>query len=260
MMHLDNKYALVTAAATGIGKATAIALHKAGARVHTCDIDESGLLELVNEYPEITHSRCNMADANEVDQLFDEVSERFGGKLDFLVNNAGIAGPAGPLESLDTEGWLDTFDVNLHSTFYACKRAIPMLKRNGSGAIMNLSSTAGLFGYPLRTPYASAKWAIVGLTKSLSMELGEDNIRVNCICPGSVNGERMDRVIASIAEASGETEEKVRHDNVKTTSMKTFVDAEEIAHMILFTFSDLGSRISGQALAVDGDTHSLASY
>ncbi len=258
-MRLDNTHAVVTAAATGIGKATAIALSEAGAAVHVCDIDEAGLNQLSLKYPGIGYTVCNMADASAVDQLFDEVSERFDDKLDFLVNNAGIAGPAGPLETLETDGWLDTFDVNLHSTFYACKRAIPMLKKNGSGAIMNLSSTAGLHGYPLRTPYAAAKWAIVGLTKSLAMELGEDNIRVNCICPGSVTGDRMDRVITSIAEASGETEEKVRQDNVKATSMKTFVDPEDVASLILFTFSDFGGRISGQALAVDGHTHSLAS-
>lgn len=258
-MRLDNTSAVVTAAATGIGKATAIALHEAGARVHVSDIDEAGLQQLASDHPGISYSLCNMADANAVGKLFDEIEQRFNGKIDFLVNNAGIAGPAGPLESLDNEGWLGTFDVNLHSTFYACKRAIPMLKNNGSGAIMNLSSTAGLFGYPLRTPYAAAKWAIVGLTKSLSMELGEFNIRVNCICPGAVNGDRMDRVIASIAAASGESEDKVRRDNVKATSMQCFVDPEDIANMILFTFCDLGARISGQALTVDGDTHSLAS-
>lgn len=258
-MRLDEKHALVTAAGTGIGKATAIALHEAGARVHVCDIDEPALQRLAADYPAISYSVCNMADANAVGRLFDEAAGQFQGKLDFLVNNAGISGPAGPLELLDRQDWLDTFDVNLHSTFYACQRAIPLLKRNGGGAIMNLSSTAGLYGYPMRTPYAAAKWAIIGLTKSLSMELGEFNIRVNAICPGSVNGDRMDRVIASMAAASGESEDKVREDNVKATSLKCFVDPEDIANMILFTFSSLGARISGQALAVDGDTHSLAS-
>ena len=125
---------------------------------------------------------------------------------------------------------------------------------------MNLSSTAGLFSYPMRSPYASAKWAIVGLSKTMAMELGPFQIRVNCICPGAVNGERMDRVISSIAEATGESLEKVRHDNVKSTSMATFADAEDIANMIVFSFSDLGSKISGQSLTVDGDTHSLATY
>jgi NAD(P)-dependent dehydrogenase (short-subunit alcohol dehydrogenase family) len=134
-----------------------------------------------------------------------------------------------------------------------------MLKLNG-GAIMNLSSTAGLFGYPMRSPYASAKWAIVGLTKTMAMELGPFKVRVNCICPGSVNGERMDRVISSIAQATGQSLEKVRRDNVSNTSMNTFVDPEDIANMIVFSFSDMGAKISGQSLTVDGDTHSLASY
>ena len=98
------------------------------------------------------------------------------------------------------------------------------------------------------------------LSKTMAMELGPFNIRVNCICPGAVNGDRMDRVISSIAQASGETLAKVRQDNVKSTSMKTFVDAEDIANMIVFSFSDLGAKISGQSLTVDGDTHSLATY
>ena len=259
MQGIKNKKALITAGATGIGKATAIAMMKAGAQVHVCDINAQALADLKQHYPLLLTSVTNVAEPDEVASMFAQLQQEFSGKLDFLVNNAGVSGPAGPIETLDIDAWKATFDVNLHATFYVSKHAIPLLKQQG-GAIMNLSSTAGLFGYPMRSPYASAKWAIVGLSKTMAMELGPFNIRVNCICPGAVNGDRMDRVISSIAQASGETLAKVRQDNVKSTSMKTFVDAEDIANMIVFSFSDLGAKISGQSLTVDGDTHSLATY
>lgn len=260
MQGIENKKALITAGASGLGKATAETLLQAGARVHICDIDAVALAQMQSLHPTITYSITDVSDANSVAELFADVQQEFGDDLDYLVNNAGISGPAGPLQDLDIEAWKATFDVNLHSTFYVSRLAIPMLQKAQGGAIMNLSSTAGLYGYPNRSPYAAAKWAIVGLTKTMAMELGPDQIRVNCICPGSVNGERMDRVIASIAEATGEPLNKVRKDNVRNTSMETFVDATDIANMILFSFSDLGARISGQALTVDGDTHSLAVY
>ena len=259
MQGIKNKKVLITAGATGIGKATAIALLNAGAQVHVCDIDADALDQLKQPYPLLLTSVTNVAEPDEVAKMFVQLQQEFSGQLDFLVNNAGVSGPAGPLESLDIDAWKATFDVNLHATFYVSKHGIPLIKRQG-GAIMNLSSTAGLYGYPMRSPYASAKWAIVGLSKTMAMELGPFNIRVNCICPGSVNGARMDRVISSIAKAAGESVEKVRQDNVQNTSMTTFVDAEDIANMIIFCFSDLGSKISGQSLTVDGDTHSLATY
>ncbi|HCH33236.1 MAG TPA: 3-oxoacyl-[acyl-carrier-protein] reductase [Oceanospirillaceae bacterium] len=257
MQGIDNKNVLITAGATGIGKATAIALMNAGAKIHVCDIDAAALDAFKQQYPLLSTSVTDVTQPDEVAQMFAQIDRVFAGKLDFLVNNAGISGPAGPIESLDIDAWKATFEVNLHATFYVSKHAIPLLKQQG-GAIMNLSSTAGLFGYPMRSPYACAKWAIVGLTKTMAMELGPFNIRVNCICPGAVNGDRMDRVVSSIAEATGESLEKVRLDNVKNTSLSTFVDAEDIANMIIFSFSDLGTKISGQSLTVDGDTHSLA--
>ena len=259
MQGIKNKKVLITAGATGIGKATAIALLNAGAQVHVCDIDAEALAQLKQLHPLLLTSVTNVAEPDEVAKMVVQLQQEFLGQLDFLVNNAGVSGPAGPLESLDIDAWKATFDVNLHATFYVSKHAIPLIKLKG-GAIMNLSSTAGLYGYPMRSPYASAKWAIVGLSKTMAMELGPFNVRVNCICPGSVNGARMDRVISSIAKATGESVEKVRQDNVQNTSMTTFVDAEDIANMIVFSFSDLGAKISGQSLTVDGDTHSLATY
>jgi NAD(P)-dependent dehydrogenase (short-subunit alcohol dehydrogenase family) len=147
--------------------------------------------------------------------------------------------------------------VNINGQFYCARRAVPLLKAAGGGSIVNLSSSAGLFGYPMRSPYAASKWAVIGFTRTLAMELGEFGIRVNAICPGSVEGERTDRVIAAEAKSKGVSPEEVRKGYVRTVSMRTFVTAQDIANMILFICSEAGSKISGQALSVDGHTETL---
>ena len=184
--------------------------------------------------------------------------EETDGAIDILVNNAGIAGPNGPLEELKLADWEETLRVNLISTFLCSQRVLPLMKKQRKGSIVNLSSSAGIFGYPLRTPYASAKWGIVGLTKSLAMEVGDYGIRVNAICPGAVSGPRMDRVISAEAETRNLDLETIREQFVSQTSLKCFVEAKDIAQMALFICSDRGSKISGQALQVDGNTVSLA--
>jgi NAD(P)-dependent dehydrogenase (short-subunit alcohol dehydrogenase family) len=131
------------------------------------------------------------------------------------------------------------------------------LRKQGSGSIVNMASTAGLYGFPRRAPYASAKWAIRGLTKTLAQELGPAGVRVNCICPGSVAGERIDRVIAAEAKKTGQSEDEVRTFLAQSASLKTFILAQDIADMIVFVTSEKGARISGQDLIVDGHTETL---
>ena len=147
--------------------------------------------------------------------------------------------------------------ININGQFYCTRRAVPLLKAAGGGSIVNLSSSAGVMGFPLRTPYAASKWAVVGLTKSLSMELGESGIRVNAICPGAVAGPRIDRVIAADAEARGLPLETVRQSSLNQNSLRAFIHPESIARQVLFLCSPAGDQISGQALSVDGDTHTL---
>lgn len=255
---LDGKRALVTAGAAGIGRAIVDSFVTAGARVHICDVDEARLEAAQTALPGIGTTRADVADADAVDRLFDDVIDRLGG-LDILVNNAGIAGPTAPCEDITPEDWRRTIAVDLDGTFHCVRRAIPLLKRAGGGAIVNISSTAGLFGFPNRSPYAAAKWGVIGLTKTLAMELGPFGIRVNAICPGSVDGPRMDRVIAADAAARGLDPAAVRKAYVAQVSMRTFVDVADIANMALFVCSDAGARISGQALAVDGHTETLTS-
>lgn len=255
---LNGKRAMVTAGAAGIGRVIAETFINAGARVHICDVEEAQLEAAALEMPGIGTTLADVADNAAVDRLFDDAVDRLGG-LDILVNNAGIAGPTAPAEDVTPDDWRRTIAVDLDGAFYCARRAIPLLKEAGAGAIVNISSTAGLFGFPGRSPYAAAKWGLIGLTKTLAMELGPFGIRVNAICPGAVDGPRMDRVIAADAAARELDPAAVRAAYVDQVSLRTFVDAADIANMALFICSDAGARISGQALAVDGHTVSLRS-
>ena len=254
---LANKRIVVTAGAAGIGRATAEGFHRAGARVQVCDVDEASLAALATENPAIGRSRADVSDPDQVARLFEDVNRHLGG-LDVLINNAGIAGPAGPTEDCGIADWRRTLAVNLDGAFHCLRHAIPMIKAAGAGSIVNISSTAGLYGYPLRAPYVASKWALVGLTKTLAIELGPHGIRANAVCPGSIDGPRMDRVIAAEAAARGVSTASVREAYTRQTSLRCFVAAADIAEMVLFLCSDAGARISGQAMTVDGHTESLS--
>lgn len=253
---LSGKRALITAGASGIGYAIAKAMVVAGARVHVCDVNPELLARLTQTDPAMSSSQADVADEASVDRLFEETRARLGG-LDIMVNNAGIAGPTKLIEDIEDAEWRSTVDVNLTGQFYCTRRAVPLLKQAGGGSIVNLSSAAGLLGLPMRAPYVAAKWAVVGLTKTLAMELGAHNIRVNALCPGSVEGDRMVRVLAAESQALGVDTQTLRHNYVKHTSLRSFVSADDIANMVVFVCSDLGARISGQALSVDGHTETL---
>jgi len=248
---------VVTAGAAGIGAATARMFLERGARVHICDVDEYALAQFLDENPKASGIKANVSDEQDVENLFDAADEELGG-LDFLVNNAGIAGPTALAHEVGYAEWKQCLDVNLGGAFLCARQAIPRLKAAGGGGIVNLSSTAGIFGYPRRAPYAAAKWAIIGFTKTLAMELGPHDVRVNAICPGAVSGPRMDRVIAAEAHSSGVSEEDVRTAYTECVSLRTFVSPEDIAAMIGFLCSEPGSKISGQAIPVDGHSESIS--
>ena len=174
-----------------------------------------------------------------------------------MINNVGVAGPTGTMEDISVDDWNQTIETNLNSHFYFTKNAIPLLKQNNGGSIINLSSTAGIYGFPLRTPYAASKWAIIGVTKSLAMELGKFNIRVNAICPGSVSGDRINRVIEAKAKSLNIAINKVKEDFEEMVSLKTFVDKEDIANMAVFLLSSQAQKVSGQIMTVDGNTERM---
>lgn len=242
---------LITAGAGGIGRVIAREFLTRGERVHLCDVDAGALESVTKEAHDALISRCDVSDEAQVDALFAKQAEQFGG-LDVLVNCAGIAGPTAPIEEITLADWRKCLGVNLDGTLLCSQHAIPIMKQAGAGLIVNFSSTAGLIGYPNRSPYATAKWGIIGFTKTLAMELGPFGIRANAICPGPVEGERIDRVIAAQAETTGRTEAEIRDEYAAGTSLRRFVTPEDIAGTVLFLASPAGASISGQALAVDG--------
>jgi len=237
---------LVTAGGAGIGRAIAQTFKDHGARVHTCDIDAGTKPDTVTD----------VSDVAQVDRLFDAVRKSLGG-LDVLVNNAGIAGPTGRIEDIKPEDWERCIAIDLNGMFYCTRKAMPMIKAAGGGSIINLSSAAGRLAFPMRTPYSAAKWAVVGFTESLAAEAGPDKVRVNCIQPGIVEGERIERVIAAKAERLKTSKDAVRKKMVEGVSMLTTVSAQDIANMALFLATDAGKHISGQALSVCGGTRYL---
>ena len=247
---------LVTAGAAGIGRAFASTFAEAGARVFICDNDAGALDEFRAAYPAIGTAVADVAFPPQVDTMFAAAATVLGG-LDVLVNNAGIAGPTARVEDIATEEWDRTIGVDLNGMFYCTRRAVPLLKQTGGGSIINLSSIAGRLGFPLRTPYSSAKFALVGFTESLAMELGPDNIRVNCIQPGIVEGDRIDRVIEAKSNSLGMTFEAYRERLLSHVSLRRMVSAQDIANTILFLCSEAGQNISGQALPVCGNIETL---
>ncbi len=255
-LRLDGQRVVITAAAGGIGRATLETFVAAGARVHVCDVDAPGLEQLRALLPEVGTVVADVSDPVAVDLLFETAIDRLGG-LDILINNAGIAGPTAPIEQIEPEDWARTLEVNLTGQYLCARRAVPYLRAAGGGSIVNLSSVAGRFGFALRTPYAASKWAVVGLTKSLAIELGADQIRVNAICPGAVEGDRIERVIAAKAEALGITFETMHAQVVEKASMKRMVSPEDVANMILYLCSHAGRLVSGQVIGVDGNVEYL---
>ena len=255
-MALKGRRALVTAGAAGIGRVIAETFVKNGARVHVCDVDEKALKELKRKAPAVAQTLADVADLAQVEKLFDEVKRNLGG-LDILVNNAGIAGPTARVEDIRPEDWERCIAVDLNGMFYCTRKAMPMIKAARGGSIINLSSIAGRLAFPMRTPYSAAKWAVVGFTQSLAAEAGPDGVRVNCIQPGIVEGERVERIMAAKAEGLGVSKKEIRDRMVEGVSLKTTVTAQDVANTALFLASDAGKHISGQAISVCGGVRYL---
>lgn len=250
-MSISGRSVMVTAGASGIGHAIATSFHQNGDAVHVVDIDTKAVARFSLDYPAIKTTVADVASESDVCRVVDSHIEQFHG-IDVMVNCAGIAGPTEFAEDISFEQWRRCFAVNIDAVFLFCGKVIPFMKAARAGNIINISSTAGWHGYPLRTPYAASKWAVIGLTKSLAMELGGLGIRANVICPGSIHGDRMDRVISAEASLKGVSEQTVRDRYTRSNSMRTFIDARDIADMALFLCSDNARTVTGQVLNVDG--------
>jgi NAD(P)-dependent dehydrogenase (short-subunit alcohol dehydrogenase family) len=247
---------MITAGGGGIGAVIAASFARNGARVHTCDLSAAALASLSDREPGITGSVVDLSDEKAIDTWCQASMDDLGG-VDVLVNNAGIAGPTADVEEISLDAWRECLAIDLDSHFLTCRSVVPAMKQQKSGSIINMSSTAGQLGYGRRTPYAAAKWAVIGLTKSLAIELGRYGVRVNAICPGSVRGDRMDRVIAAEAATRGVEPSVVEAEYTVAQSIARFVDPQEIADMALFLASPESKMVSGQAIAVDGHTETF---
>jgi NAD(P)-dependent dehydrogenase (short-subunit alcohol dehydrogenase family) len=255
-LNVGDLRVLVTAGASGIGLEIARAFVREGARAHVCDIDANQLDALTRSDAKLTHSQADVADRSDVARVMSDALKALGG-LDVLVNNAGIAGPTARVEEINPEDWDRCLEVCLTSQFNFTRLAVPHLKASSNASIVNLSSAAGRFGFPLRTPYAAAKWAVIGFSKSLSRELGEFGIRVNAILPGIVAGDRQRRVMEAKAQQQGISHDEMERIAFANASIKQYVTAGQLADQIVFLCSPRGRTISGQAIAIDGDLQML---
>ncbi len=241
---------LITAGAGGIGLAIAKAFKADGADVFVCDIDEAALAAAAKLG--LIAARCDVGSRAEVERMVPAALAALGG-LDVLINNAGISGPTAPAEAMPPHEWDKVLAINITGMFDVTRLAIPALKQSKAGVIINLSSMAGRFGFPNRSPYAVSKWGVIGFTKTLSIELGPFNIRVNAIAPGAVEGERLERVFAGRAKISGRSLEEVRAQAMANQSIAAMVSHEDIAALALYLASDAGKAISGQVIPIDND-------
>ena len=252
----DGLRVLVTAGASGIGAAITRALLAAGAKVHVCDVDEGALAACRQDLPGVGTTVADVSDEDAVARLFDEVTSNLGG-LDVLVNNAGIAGPTGAIEDISVAEWRRCLDIDLTGQFLCARRAVPLIKAAGGGCVINMSSSAGRFGYAFRTPYAAAKWGVIGLTQSLAKELGPFNIRVNALLPGIIRGPRIERVIRDRAVQRNLTYQAQEQEYLDRISLRRMTDPEDVASMVVFLVSKAGRNLSGQSLGIDGNLESL---
>ena len=258
-LSLRNKKIVISAGASGIGWATAKVCLSKGAIIYLCDIDLKSLNK-VKKNPlynkKLFAYECNASEEEEVAEFFSQINKKTK-KIDAIINNVGIAGPTGTIEKLTSDDWEQTLKVNVISHFYFTKLAIPMLKKNKGGSIINISSGAGIMGFPLRSPYAASKWAVIGVTKTLAMELGKFKIRVNAICPGTIKGDRMVRVIKDKAKFLKVSKKIIEKDFISMASMNCWIYEEDIGKMCSFLISSEGERISGQTIPIDGNATRL---
>jgi len=251
-----TQHVFITAGGSGLGLAMAEGFLANGAKVAITDIDQAMLDAAQAAHPGLLCFHCDASDEAAMHKVYDILCGAWD-RLDVVIANAGIAGPTAAVEHVTLEDWKRCLAVNLDGAFLATSLASPWMKDQGEGSMILTSSTAGLFGYPFRSPYAAAKWGIIGLMKTLAMELGPFGIRANAICPGAVEGDRMDRVIANEAKTRGISEADLRQGYADCVSLKRFVTAQDIADMALFLASPQSKNVSGMAMAVDGHTEQV---
>ena len=247
---------IITGGASGVGRVMAEAFLKLGDCVAVCDTSESEIFKLTCRFPQILVAKADVGEEESMERFFEMVIRELGG-VDIFISNAGISGPAGPIQKLKLSEWRSCITMNLDGAFLSCRWAASQMLEQKNGVIILISSTSGLFGVPFRSPYVTAKWGIIELMKTLAIELGAANVRVNAICPGSIEGDRMERVLSIESEATGRKLEDIRAKYMAGVSLRRFVTAKDVSDMAVFLASDASRNVTGQAISVDGNTERM---
>jgi NAD(P)-dependent dehydrogenase (short-subunit alcohol dehydrogenase family) len=254
MQELTNKVAIVTGGGYGIGREIGRLFARAGARValaaRSADRLEATRAEITGAGAECIAIVVDVAKAADCTRMAEQTLARFG-RVDILVNNAGIEGATKLTTEMTPEQWQEVLDIDLTGTWLATRAVLPAMKQQKSGVIINISSGAGRRGYPFRAPYSASKWGMISLTQTWAGEWGRSGIRVNCVCPGPVVGERINRVITERAKAMGVPYEQVERGFIGQAALQRMVTEEEVAKAALFFACDQSSGITGQTLNVD---------
>ncbi|NJS13290.1 MAG: SDR family oxidoreductase [Sphingopyxis sp.] len=243
---------LVTAGGAGIGQAIALAYVTTGAKVAICDVDKASLDAMRTNHRGVTACYADVSNAGDLDRLFGRLYEEWGG-IDVLVNNAGIGGPRAPVEETDEAEWRQCVDVNLTGAFLAMKRAIPSMKQQRSGCIINISTSSARTGLPNRGAYVASKAGLIALSVNTAREVGPWNIRCNAILPGLIDNDRGRSLITKFADERSLPIEQAREAFLSFVSMRTMIAPAEVAELSVFLSGQGGSHITGQAIGVDGN-------
>ena len=254
MNELADKVAIITGGGYGIGKQIALKYGAAGAKIviaaRSVEPMKQTCAELERLGARAIHVSTDVSKEADCARMAAETVKAFG-RIDILVNNAGISGPTKRITDMSLAEWQETIDIDLTGTWLATRAVLPTMDKARSGNVINISSGAGRRGFPLRTPYAASKWAMIGLTQTLALEWGMKKIRVNCICPGATEGPRIERVIRARAEAFNQPYEKVKAAFTAPAAQQRMVTEQEIAKVATFIISDLASGVTGQTINVD---------
>jgi NAD(P)-dependent dehydrogenase (short-subunit alcohol dehydrogenase family) len=254
MNELSDKVAIITGGGYGIGKQIALKYGSAGAKIVIAARSIAPMKQTCAELERIgaraIYLGADVSKEADCAKMAAETLNAFG-RIDILVNNAGISGPTKRIPDMSLAEWQETIDIDLTGTWLATRAVIPVMDKQRSGNIINISSGAGRRGFPMRSPYAAAKWAMIGLTQTVAGEWGQRGIRCNCICPGAIEGERIERVMRARAEALKQPYEQIRGQFVAQSAMNRMATEEEVARVALFLALDLSAGITGQTMNVD---------
>ena len=255
-MRLPDRAALVTGAAKGIGRAISLRLAGEGADLLLAAREVAPLEAVAGEAQALGRRalvvRVDVRDEAQVTAMVADAVRTLG-RIDILVNCAGTTGPVEtPVQEIRTEDWDDLLAINLRGTFLPTKHVVPVMLRQRQGKIVNIAGTSGLRGYKLRAAYSSSKWAVRGFTRTVALEVGPHGINVNCVAPGIVAGERMDRLCREKAQKRGWTPEQVYQEYVQEMALRRVTTAEDVANAVLFLCSEESRNMTGQCLTVDG--------